>query len=308
MLGTKTPVVNINGIFAKLECVHPTGSVKDRIAKYILERSKATGMLQPGQHIIEATSGNTGIALSFYGRELGHPVTIVMPENMTEERKDRIRSYGANLILCSVEGSFAEAASIRDELAKRNGWFNTDQFSNPLNTECHEKSTGDELIDQMAGVQLDAFVAGVGTGGTLIGVGRALKRHWPNCKVIAVEPAESAVMSGGKPGPHQIFGIGDGFIPEIASNGQNGLKEMIDEVVVVSSQDAIDAAHYLREQHGFCIGISSGANYLAATQIQSRMPAVATVFSDGYAKYISHGLCGATLGQCEFQELCAARA
>lgn len=306
MANTPTPLVNVDGILVKLECVNPTGSVKDRIVKYILNRSKEFGLLAPGQRIIEATSGNTGIAMAFYGRGLGHPVTIVMPENMTEERKERIRSLGADLILCSTEGSFAEAAAIRDREAEANGWFNPDQFSNPLNVECHRVTTGRELLDQ-AGKRVDAFVAGVGTGGTLIGVGEALREAWPKAHVAAVEPTESAVMTGGTGGPHLIFGIGDGFIPAIASDGAGGLHPMIDEVVVISSADAVEAAQDLRMRHGYCVGISSGANFLAAKHLRERFETVATVFADGYSKYESHGLCASNPGECAFESFCLAR-
>ena len=307
MLNCGTPLIEVEGILVKLECVNPTGSVKDRIAEYILTKSKQVGLLAPGQRIVEATSGNTGIALAYYGRQLGHPVTIIMPENMTEERKACIRSLGANLVLSSTEGSFAEAAAIRDREAAANGWFNPDQFSNPLNVECHRTTTGRELIEQASGVPIGAFVAGVGTGGTLIGVGEALRELWPSVHVAAVEPAESAVMSGGPPRPHAIFGIGDGFIPALASNGSGGLHPMIDEVVVVSSQEAIAAAHELRTRLGLCVGISSGANFVAAQRLRERFQTVATVFSDGFSKYVSHGLCASEPGACAFESICLAR-
>ena len=155
-----TPLVEVDGVFAKLECVNPCGSIKDRIGKYILEESLRRGLLQPGQRIVEATSGNTGIAFAWFARQLGHPITIVMPEDMTDERKEMIRSLGAELVLCSKVGSFAEAAAIRDRLASENGWFNPDQFSNPLNAECHETTTGEEIVRQLPERTIDAFVAG----------------------------------------------------------------------------------------------------------------------------------------------------
>lgn len=285
-----TPIVEVDGILAKLECCNPCGSIKDRIAEFILRKSKASGVLQPGQPIIEATSGNTGIAMAYYGREAGHPVTIVMPENMTEERKALIRGFGADLILCSVEGSFAEAAEIRDRLAIERGWFNPDQFSNPYNVECHRTTTGAELIGQLEGRQVDAFVAGVGTGGTLIGIGEALREHYPNVHLAAVEPAESAVMTGGEAGPHAIYGIGDGFIPAIAGDGSGGTHPLIDEAIVVSSKEAIDAALELKEKYDLCVGISSGANFVAARRLHARFKTVATVFADGFEKYTAHGL------------------
>jgi cysteine synthase A len=299
-----TPLIKVEGVFAKLECTNPCGSVKDRIGQYILDESELRGLLKPGQRIIEATSGNTGIALAWMAREKGYPITIVMPENMTEERKQAIRELGADLILCSAEGSFAEAAQIRDRLAAENGWFNPDQFSNPLNVECHEKTTGEEILQQLAVRhvgRVGAFVAGVGTGGTLIGVGRRLRREYPRTWLVAVEPAESAVMAGGPPGPHGIGGIGDGFIPAIAGNGQGGLNALIDEVQGVSTAEANQAARHLSEAHGFCVGVSSGANFVAAKRLLERFETVVTLFADGYAKYQSLGLSHCESGRCPFE-------
>jgi cysteine synthase A len=235
---------------------------------------------------------------------LGFEVTIVMPEHMTEERKALIRSLGADLILCSKEGSFAEAARIRDEMAAKDpNVFNPDQFANPLNVECHRLTTGHELIQQ-AGTQIDAFVAGVGTGGTLIGVGEALRERWPKVHLVAVEPTEAAVMGGGPPGAHTIFGIGDGFIPTIAEDGNGGLNPMIDEVIAIRSEDALEAAKGLNERHHLCVGISSGANYLAAKRLQAHFENVATVFADGYLKYQSFGLEECPMGACPHQDRC----
>ncbi|MBS1711139.1 MAG: cysteine synthase family protein [Armatimonadetes bacterium] len=301
-----TPLVKVDGIYAKVEMVNPCGSIKDRIAHYIISRSMETGCLKPGMGLIEATSGNTGIALAYYGQKYGFPVTIVMPEHMTEERKQIIRSFGAELILCSQEGSFAEAAEIRDRMADENpGLYCTDQFSNPLNVECHERTTGQELATQVPG-QIDAFVAGVGTGGTLIGVGNRLRRDNPQIHLAAVEPKQAAVMSGGpENSSHRIFGIGDGFIPAIAGDGEGGLHPMIDEVIVISDCEALDAAKYLAREHGLHVGISSGANFLAAKKLQDRFNTVATVFSDGARKYLSHGLTLCDPDTCQFAELCA---
>ncbi|MBV6502915.1 MAG: Cysteine synthase [Fimbriimonadales bacterium] len=301
-----TPVARVEGVFAKLECVNPCGSVKDRIAKFIIEQSERLGILAPGMTIVEATSGNTGIAFAYYGKQKGYGVNIVMPEHMTEERKDLIRKLGANLILCSKEGSFAEAVEIRDRIASEQGAFNPDQFSNPLNVECHFRTTGQEIIRQIShrNPQSVAFIAGVGTGGTLMGVGRALRLAYPRVRLVAVEPSESAVMGGGAPGPHGIFGIGDGFIPPIVGNGQGGVSSELDEVVRVSTEDAIEASHRLRAKHGICVGISSGANFLAASRFVDEFDAVVTVFADGYSKYASHGLLHAGEGRCPFGERC----
>jgi cysteine synthase A len=299
-----TPLIEVEGIHAKLECTNPCGSIKDRIGKYILEESLRRGLLRSGQRVIEATSGNTGIAFAHFARKLGHPVTVVMPENMTEERKQVLRRMGADLILCSEAGSFAEAARIRDRLAEENGWFNPDQFSNPLNVECHERTTGEEIVQQLASQRIesvDAFVAGVGTGGTLIGVGRRLRRAFPGVRLVAVEPAESAVMSGGASGAHGIGGIGDGFIPAIAGDGAGGLSAMIDEVECVSTAEASSAARALGNVHGFCVGVSSGANFVAAKRLAARHRRVVTVFPDGYAKYMSVGLRHCEPGRCAFE-------
>ncbi len=300
----QTPLVKVEGVFAKLECTNPCGSIKDRIAKYILEESRARGLLRPGQRIVEATSGNTGIAFAHFGRALGHPVTIVMPENMTQERKQALERLGADLILCSAEGSFALAAEMRDELARKNGWFNPDQFSNPLNVECHERTTGGEIVEQLRIrhiTRVDAFVAGVGTGGTLMGVGRRLEREFPGVRRVAVEPTESAVMSGGPAGSHGISGIGDGFIPAIASDGRGKKHPAIDSVECVSTEEAREAARHLSEGHGFCVGISSGANFVAARRLAERHEVVVTVFPDGYAKYLSVGLNHCEPGRCAFE-------
>jgi cysteine synthase A len=297
----RTPLVEVDGVLAKLECANPCGSIKDRVGRYLLETSRARGLLLPGQRIVEATSGNTGIALAYFARELGHPITIVMPENMTAERQAMIRALGADLVLSPAAGSFALAAAIRDRLAAENGWFNPDQFSNPLNAECHETTTGQEIVEQAGGRRIDAFVAGVGTGGTLVGVGARLERENPRLWIAAVEPEESAVMSGGAPGPHEIAGIGDGFVPELARNGEEHLHPLIDEVIRVASADALAAAHELRDRHGFCVGVSSGANYLAARRLQARFATVATVFPDGYTKYRSKGLVHCEPGRCAFE-------
>jgi cysteine synthase A len=302
-----TPLMKVDGIFAKLECKNPTGSIKDRIAKYIIDESEKRGLLKKGMKIVEATSGNTGIAFSHYARSKGYDVTIVMPGNMSEERKKLIRGFGAHLILCS-DGNFMEAASIRDEMAKDPGYFNPDQFSNPLNIECHQTTTGQELIRQLRerSLKIDAFVAGVGTGGTLIGVGKALRNEFPDVKLVAVEPLESPVMSGGCSGLHGIQGIGDGFIPRICLEPNGELSQMIDEVICVSTEDARENAKYLGKEKGLCVGVSSGANYLAARQLSERYGTVVTVFSDGYSKYQSHGLVKGIMSSCEYDKKCFA--
>ncbi|MHC4598044.1 MAG: PLP-dependent cysteine synthase family protein [Planctomycetota bacterium] len=298
-----TPLVEVEGIYVKLECTNPCGSIKDRIAQYIIEESERKGLLKPGTRIVEATSGNTGIAFSYFAKQKGYPITIVMPENMTEERKAIMRELGAELILCS-EGNFAEAATIRDRLAVEKNWFNPDQFSNPLNTECHYKNTGGEILSQILKFtqeSIGAFVAGVGTGGTLIGAGGRIRESHPGVHIVAVEPEESAVMSGGEPGLHGIGGIGDGFIPQIAQSDDGGLHPMIDEVVCVTTQDAEEASQGLKEKHGFCVGISSGANLVAAKKVAKDRGPVVTVFADSYSRYKSRGLEHCEPGQCPYE-------
>jgi cysteine synthase A len=300
-----TPLMLVDNIYAKLECKNPTGSIKDRIAKYIIDESERKGLLKQGMKIVEATSGNTGIAFSFYGRSKGYDVTIVMPKNMSEERKQLIRGFGANLILCS-EGNFIEAAAIRDEMSKDPLYFNPDQFSNPLNVECHYTTTGQELLQQIGKYsgKIDAFVAGVGTGGTLVGVGKALRERFPNVKLVAVEPTESPVMSGGKPGLHGIQGIGDGFIPKICLEDNGELSKLIDEIICIATEDARQHAKYLGKEKGLCVGVSSGANYLAARQLAENHGSVVTVFADGFSKYISQGLTKVSKNACQYDEHC----
>jgi cysteine synthase len=297
----KTPLLELDGVLAKLECTNPCGSIKDRIGRYMLEAARRRGELLPGGRIVEATSGNTGIALAYFGKEMGHPVTVVMPEDMTEERKAMLRSLGADLVLCSAEGSFAEAAAIRDRLAAEHGWYNPDQFSNPLNAECHERSTGEEILARLAGREPRVFVAGVGTGGTLMGVGRRLRRAFPRMRVVAVEPAESPVMSGGRPGRHGISGIGDGFVPALVSDGAGGLDPLIDEVALVSTEEAVEAARRAAAEHGYCIGVSSGANFVVARRYQRDYGTTVTVFADGFTKYRSRGLARCEPAGCPFE-------
>jgi len=286
-----TPLVKVDGIYAKLECVNPTGSIKDRMVKFILDESERRGLLRKGMVIVEATSGNTGISLSYFGKQKGYDVRIIMPVNVTTERKDLVRGFGAELILCTAEGGYLEAVGIRDRMVKEDGCFTTDQFSNSLNTQCHYQTTGQEIVRQLAAesATTGAFVAGVGTGGTLMGVARALREVNPNLYVAAVEPSESAVMSGGKPGPHKIGGIGDGFVPDLV-RAEGNLSPVIEEVIRVGSNEAVDGSRTLAKNFGFCVGISSGANFVAAKRLKKRFDCVVTVFPDGFTRYESLGL------------------
>jgi cysteine synthase len=295
-----TPLIRLDNIYAKLECLNPTGSIKDRMAKFIIDESEKHGLLRKGMTIVEATSGNTGIALSYYAKQKGYDAVIIMPDNVTEERKELVRRFGAKLILCSPEGSFPEAVRIRDEMAKDGRYFSTDQFSSQLNVECHHQTTGREIIQQLRERSLvaDAFVAGVGTGGTLIGVAKALRATNPNVHIAAVEPAESPVMSGGAAGLHGIPGIGDGFIPEIVKSVSGGLNPTINELIRIRSSDAMNASISIARNYGYCVGVSSGANYLAAKGLSHSYDSVVTVLPDGFSRYLSMGL--SSSGRCNY--------
>ena len=286
-----TPLVKVDGIYAKLECVNPTGSIKDRMVEFILDQSESVGLLKKGMTIVEATSGNTGISLAYFGKQKGYDVKIIMPENMTQERKDMIRSLGAELILTPTKGGFVHALWVRDNLVREGHCFTTDQFSNSLNAECHYKTTGQEIVRQLGAESVSprAFVAGVGTGGTLMGIARALREVNPNIFIAAIEPAESAVMSGGEPGPHGIGGIGDGFVPALVRQ-EGGLSPVIEEVIQVRSEDAVVASKRLARDFGYCVGVSSGANFLAAKRLSKRFENVVSVFPDGFTRYESLGL------------------
>lgn len=301
-----TPLVAIEGVYVKLECANPGGSVKDRIARYMIEAARRRGELNPGDTIVEATSGNTGIALAWIGRMLGHPVLIFMPEHMSVERVQMLEQLGASVQLTPRAESFAGAVARRDAYRGKPGHWIPDQFGNPDNTRCHRDTTGVELIAQLRaqGVRrLGWFVAGIGTGGTLMGVGAALREVMPGMKLAAVEPVESAVLSGGAPGDHGIMGIGDGFVPDLVD------RRAIDEVVCVSTAEAHTAASRLRVQHGYCVGMSAGANMVAALRLARRGGSVATVWADCSDRYVSMGLgsAGTAEVRCPLKAFCEAR-
>jgi len=263
-----TPLIRIDGLYVKLECANPGGSVKDRIAKFLLEEARRRGDLKPGDTVVETTSGNTGIALTLVAREMGHKVMIFMPEHMSQERVDIMRKAGADVRLTSKEGGFAGAVEERDAYRGRPGYYVPDQFGNPDNTRCHYLTTGREMIAQLAelGVtRLDWFVAGVGTGGTLMGVGNALREGMPGVRIAAVEPEEAAVMSGRESGDHGIMGIGDGFIPDIVDMAQ------VDDVICVSTDEAHAAAERIREEHGHCVGRSAGGADRIVRPVRARV-------------------------------------
>jgi cysteine synthase A len=279
-------------IFAKAENLNMTGSIKDRMAFHILKQGYAKNKLQPGALIIEATSGNTGISFSSIGKLLGHPVTIFMPDWMSHERINLIRSFGANIVLVSKEeGGFLGSIERAEELAaKTEEAFLPHQFSNTDNCDAHYQTTGPEIYWQMKFHDLtpDAFMAGVGTGGTIMGTGKYLKEKYPNIKLHPLEPADSPTLSTGyKVGKHRIQGISDEFIPEIVN-----LKSL-DHIVEVDDGDAIIMAQKLAQELGVGVGISSGANFLGALKIQndlSKDAVVVTVFPDDNKKYLSTDL------------------
>jgi len=301
-----TPLVAFEGLWAKLECANPGGSVKDRIAVFMLREALARGELKPGDTIVEATSGNTGIALALAARALGCNAIIFMPEHMSAERRSMMERAGAEVRLTPRDESFAGACARRDALRNEPGVFIPDQFGNPDNTRCHRETTGREIIDQLraAGVsRLDAFVAGVGTGGTLMGVGQALRERWPDVRIVAVEPEESAVMTGGPAGEHGIMGIGDGFVPALLDTA------FVDEVAVVSTADAHARALAIRASSGHCVGRSSGANTVAALRLVTQGYSVATIWADCADRYESIGLSGPSAGDvaCPLHQACRER-
>ena len=278
-----TPLIKISErIFAKFEGSNPSGSLKDRMAVYIINDAESRGLIKKGDTIIEATSGNSGIAFAMLGAERGYKVVIAMPKNMSEERKKTLRIYGAELIEVE-DGKFDDAIALRDRLAEENGWFNPMQFSNPLNMQAHRETTAPEILHQHRG-RIGAFVSGTGTGGTLMGTSEVLKMYNPYMKMVAVEPAESPVMSGGQPGLHGIQGIGDGskFLVDLNE---------VDDIMVVSTQDAIDRAKRLAKENGLFVGISSGANVLAAERLIEKHPDmkgnVITILCDRGDRYLS---------------------
>ena len=273
-------------IHAKLEYYNFTGSIKDRIAYEILKRAKETGKLKEKMPIIEATSGNTGISLAAIGTFYKHPVHIFMPDWVSKERRKILEMYGATVHLVSKkEGGFKEAIKRADEYAKEINGFRPDQFNNIENIETHYKQTAEEILEQYP--QVDSFVSGIGTGGTLIGVAKKLKER-KNTQIYALEPAELAILTHGKiQNTHRIEGIGDEFIPSIVENN----KEIIDKIITINDEDAINMSKKLSKELGLGVGISSGANFLAAVLL-NKTGNIVTIFPDDNKKYISTDLYG----------------
>ncbi len=272
-------------ILAKLEYFNPAGSVKDRVAKAMIEDAEARGALKPGSVIIEPTSGNTGIGLAMVGTVKGYRVIIVMPDSMSEERRRIIRAYGAELVLTEgakgMKGAIAKAEELAAEIP---GSFIPMQFENPANPAAHRAATGPEIEADTDG-RVDIFVAGVGTGGTITGTGEYLKAHIPGVKVVAVEPDASPVLSGGKPGPHGLQGIGAGFVPKALNTG------VYDEVIRVTNEDAYATGRMIGRTEGVLVGITSAAAVWAAMQLAKRPEnvgkTIVALLPDGGDKYLS---------------------
>ncbi|MCK4257706.1 MAG: cysteine synthase A [Halanaerobiales bacterium] len=268
-----TPLVKLNRIaksgsaeiVVKLEEFNPGGSVKTRIALNMIREAEKAGLLKPGGTIVEPTSGNTGIGLALVGTVLGYKVILTMPDTMSIERRKLLSAYGAELILTPGKNGMPGAIEKAIELVNDNsGYYIPQQFENPANPDIHRKTTVQEILRDTDG-KIDAFVAGVGTGGTITGVGEVLKKEIPGVKIIAVEPTSSAVLSGGEPGPHKIQGIGAGFIPK------NSNMEIVDEVISVSNEDAFNTARKLARNEGLLVGISSGAAVFAALKVAEEL-------------------------------------
>lgn len=274
-------------VFAKAEFLNPGGSIKDRVAKFIIEEAERSGALKPHHIVAEATSGNTGIGVTLVGVQRGYRVRILMPENMSEERKKIIKALGGELILTPAEEGIEGAVVRLKKMAQRDSriWI-VGQFENPLNPEVHHRTTGPEIWEAM-GPNIDAFVAGVGSGGTLGGVGRFLKNMNPAIKLVAVEPANAAALLGQEPGLHQIQGIGDGFVPPVLDTS------IIDAVVTVTDEDAIETTRALARKEGLLVGTSSGANVWAAHHVVEVLgfgQRVVTVLPDRAERYFSTAL------------------
>jgi cysteine synthase A len=279
-----TPLIKIGNVYAKLESVNPSGSIKDRVALEIVEAAEREGKLQKGGTIVEASSGNTGISLAMLAAIKGYKMIVVMPENMSEERVQMMKAFGAELVLTSKSGSLKEAIDKAEEISQRPNTFIARQFSNPNNVKAQEK-TGEEILREIG--TADAIVAGVGTGGTLMGISNVIKKVNPELKVIAVEPEEAAVMFGGSDvriSEHKIQGIGDGFIPQIID------MDKVDEVFTVGSEDAINMSRRLFKEYGLLVGISSGANMLVALDVAKKYDKVITVLPDRGERYLSMNL------------------
>lgn len=267
----KTPLVKLNrmakpdsaDIYLKLEYFNPGSSVKDRIALAMIEAAEQSGDVKEGSTIIEPTSGNTGIGLAMIAAAKGYKAVLVMPDTMSIERRNLLRAYGADLVLTPGAEGMKGAIGKAEELAEKNGWFMPQQFNNEANPEVHRLTTGPEIADALD--RVDAFISGIGTGGTITGAGSVLKERFPDVKIIAVEPTDSAVLSGGKPGPHKIQGIGAGFVPKVLDT------DIYDEIIQVTNDEAYDTARRAAREEGILGGVSSGAAIFAAIQVAEKL-------------------------------------
>ena len=289
-----TPIVQLTEIvtadmaevYVKLEFMNPGSSVKDRIALAMVEAAEADGSLKPGATMVEPTSGNTGIGLAMVAAAKGYKAILTMPETMSVERQRLMKAYGAEIILTPGADGMGGAIAKATELANQHGYFMPQQFANPANPEVHRKTTGPEIVAAM-GEQLDAFVSGVGTGGTITGAGGVLKEKYPDIHIVAVEPAASPVLSGGVKGPHMIQGIGAGFVPPILNT------DIYNEIMKVSNEEAFEYAHALAEKEGILGGISSGAATYAALQVAKKLgpdKKVLTVMPSNAERYLTTAL------------------
>ncbi len=271
-------------ILAKLESLNPGGSVKDRIALAMIEVAERSGRLKPGDTIVEPTSGNTGIGLAMVAAIKGYHLILTMPEDMSLERRTLVSRFGAELVLTpAIEGMTGAVYAAESLVAKNTGYFMPQQFLNPANPEIHRRTTAQEILKAIDG-QIDAFVAGVGTGGTITGVGEILKKEVPRVLVIAVEPAKSPVLQGGKARPHGIQGIGASFVPGVLN------MEVLDEIIAVEDEDAYEMANRLAREEGLLVGISAGANVFASTLIGERLgpeKVVVTMLPDTGERYLT---------------------
>lgn len=287
-----TPLISLKqttglNIYAKAEFLNPGGSIKDRIAKNMIEVAEQEGRLKPGMTIIEPTSGNTGIGLAFCGVRKGYRVVIVMPENMSEERKKIIKALGAELVLTPAELSIGGSVEKAEELVKQSDdYFMPQQFENPANPDIHYKTTGPEIVKQL-GKKVDIYVSGIGSGGTLQGVAKYLREQNSECRIVAVEPKNVSALLGDEPGLHQIQGIGDGFVPDVLD------VSIINDIVEVTDEDAVNTARELAAVQGLLVGTSSGANVWAAKQMAKKYgedKVVATILPDRAERYFSTSL------------------
>jgi len=284
-----TPLVKISTppggatLWGKLESANPGGSVKDRIAKAMIEQAEEDGLLKPGEVIVEPTSGNTGIGLSLVGSIKGYEVVLTMPDTMSQERRRLLGAFGAELILTPGAQGMRGAIEKAEEIAAERNAFMPQQFCNPANPYIHLTTTGPEILRDLDN-RVDALVAGVGTGGTITGVGQAIKKQNPDVLIVAVEPSDSPVLSGGEPGPHKIQGIGAGFVPDVLD------QEIYSEIITVSNEDAMGTARSLAREEGIFVGISAGANVFAARQVAAKMKPgqnVVTILCDTGERYLS---------------------